>query len=181
MMTLHSAKGLEFPVVFIPGMEDGVFPSMATIVNPEEMTEERRLAYVGITRAKEQLYLIKSSSRMIFGQTSRNRISRFAEEIPPEILERTGDAHVAEVLQRAAASREKRVPKIVPMASSHLSSANKEVLGEYGVGQQVKHNIFGTGLVTKAEKMGGDTMLEIAFDKAGTKILMANFSKLKKL
>ena len=94
MMTLHSAKGLEFPVVFIPGMEEGVFPSMQTIMDPSELSEERRIAYVGITRAKEELYLIKTRERMLFGSTTHNRESRFASEIPNELLEKTGSENV---------------------------------------------------------------------------------------
>ena len=90
MMTLHSAKGLEFPVVFICGMEEGIFPSNMTIMNPGEMDEERRLAYVGITRAKEKLYLVRARDRMLFGSTQHNRPSRFVDEIPQELLERTG-------------------------------------------------------------------------------------------
>ena len=86
MMTLHSAKGLEFPVVFIAGLEEGVFPSIATMMNPDELNEERRLAYVGITRAKEKLYITKAKSRMLMGHTSYNKVSRFVNEIPPELL-----------------------------------------------------------------------------------------------
>lgn len=91
MMTLHSAKGLEFPVVFIAGMEESVFPSIATMMNPDELNEERRLAYVGITRAKEKLYITKAKSRMLMGHTSYNKVSRFVNEIPPELLEYTGE------------------------------------------------------------------------------------------
>ena len=91
MMTLHSAKGLEFPVVFIAGLEEGVFPSIATMMNPDELNEERRLAYVGITRAKEKLYITKAKSRMLMGHTSYNKVSRFVNEIPPEFLNYTGE------------------------------------------------------------------------------------------
>lgn len=91
MMTLHSAKGLEFPVVFIAGLEEGVFPSIATMMNPDELNEERRLAYVGITRAKEKLYITKAKSRMLMGHTSYNKVSRFVNEIPPELLNYTGE------------------------------------------------------------------------------------------
>ncbi len=90
MMTLHSAKGLEFPVVFIAGMEEGMFPSVATMMNPDELNEERRLAYVGITRAKEILYFTKTNSRMLFGSTSYNKGSRFLNEIPDNLLEYSG-------------------------------------------------------------------------------------------
>ena len=82
MMTMHSAKGLEFPCVFLPGFEDGIFPGVQAIYNPEEIEEERRLAYVAITRAKEELMIINADSRIIFGTTNRNKLSRFAKEIP---------------------------------------------------------------------------------------------------
>lgn len=85
MMTMHAAKGLEFPVVFLPGFEDGIFPGMQTIYQPEEMEEERRLCYVAITRAKEELYLLHANSRMLYGSTTRNRVSRFLQDIPEEL------------------------------------------------------------------------------------------------
>ncbi len=89
LMTIHSAKGLEFPVVFLPGWEEGVFPGNAVLYDPSQVEEERRLAYVAITRAREELYLYHAESRMIFGSTSHNRLSRFAEEIPEELIERS--------------------------------------------------------------------------------------------
>ena len=90
LMTLHAAKGLEFPLVWIPGMEEGLFPSMRSLGDPEQLEEERRLAYVGITRAKEHLTLVTAKRRMLFGQTLYGRESRFLKEIPEELLERTG-------------------------------------------------------------------------------------------
>ena len=89
MMTMHSAKGLEFPVVFLPGFEEGIFPGIQAIYNPGELEEERRLAYVGITRAREELYILNADSRMIFGTTNRNKQSRFSGEIPEELIEKT--------------------------------------------------------------------------------------------
>lgn len=95
LMTMHSAKGLEFPVVFLPGFEDGIFPGIQTIYNSENMEEERRLAYVGITRAKEKLYIIKARTRMLFGSTSRNKPSRFLQEIPVDLtLETESTGHI---------------------------------------------------------------------------------------
>ena len=90
MMTIHSAKGLEFPVVFLPGMEEGIFPGIQSMYNPDDIEEERRLAYVGITRAKEKLYISHANMRMLFGSTSRNLPSRFVIEIPDALTERTG-------------------------------------------------------------------------------------------
>ncbi len=178
MMTLHSAKGLEFPVVFIAGMEEGIFPSMATIMNPDELNEERRLAYVGITRAKEKLYLTKAQDRMLFGSTTHNKGSRFVEEIPDNLVELTGNERKFQASPSFGVT-----PSAKP--SYGISSFNKPKAtsssAKYAVGDTVLHKVFGKGMITKAEKMGNDTMLEIAFDKAGTKTLMANFSKMEKI
>ena len=190
IMTLHSAKGLEFPVVFIPGMEDGIFPSMATIMNPEEMNEERRLAYVGITRAKKKLYLIKAKERMLFGSTSRNRQSRFLGEIPEELLERTGEERKFEMpsgfsqglgskVTIGSFAQQKKPSYSVSVGAKPTTGG--QTAQTYNVGDAVLHKVFGKGMITKAEKMGNDTMLEVAFETKGTKTLMANFSKMEKL
>ena len=190
MMTLHSAKGLEFPVVFITGMEDGLFPSNASISNPEEINEERRLAYVGITRAKEKLYLTKTKYRMLFGSTTYNKDSRFLGEIPSELVERTGEGRLR---TSSAFSSSGTGGKIsvgvgkgakpmagVPRAGAYQPPAAKSGI-TYKVGDVVLHKLFGKGMIMTAEKMGNDTLLEIAFDKAGTKKLMANFCKMEKI
>lgn len=173
MMTLHSAKGLEFPVVFIPGMEDGIFPSMQTIIEASELNEERRLAYVGITRAKEKLYLIKTRERMLFGSTTHNRESRFVNEIPSELLEKTGNENVF------AAHRYEYKPETSFDPFAKKKAAAQTSVKKYAVGNTVYHKAFGTGMVLTATPMGSDTMLEIAFDKVGTKTLMANFAKME--
>ena len=182
MMTMHSAKGLEFPVVFIPGMEEGIFPSFSSTMDPEELNEERRLAYVGITRAKEKLYLIKCQSRMLFGSTNRNMPSRFVREIPGEIVELTG---MERKIKEPMANREPYATEKTSSFKGHTEfvkqPAGTAVSASYSVGDMVKHKVFGEGMVVKTERMGNDTMLEIAFDKVGTKILMANFAKLVKL
>lgn len=176
MMTLHSAKGLEFPVVFIPGMEEGIFPSIATVINPSELAEERRLAYVGITRAKEKLYIVKTKERMLFGSTSHNPQSRFVTEIPKNLVETTGHTAYASVK-----------PSQQPATKMNFDPFNKKPAekptqsASYSVGDMVLHKVFGKGMVTKAEPLGNDTMLEVAFDKVGTKILMANFCKMEKI
>ena len=190
MMTLHSAKGLEFPVVCITGMEDGLFPSNASISNPEEINEERRLAYVGITRAKEKLYLTKTKYRMLFGSTTYNKDSRFLGEIPSELVERTGEGRLR---TSSAFSSSGTGGKIsvgvgkgakpmagVPRAGAYQPPAAKSGI-TYKVGDVVLHKLFGKGMIMTAEKMGNDTLLEIAFDKAGTKKLMANFCKMEKI
>ncbi len=175
MMTLHSAKGLEFPVVFIPGMEDGVFPSMATIMEPGELNEERRLAYVGITRAKEKLYLIKTRERMLFGSTTHNRESRFVTEIPSALIDRTGNENP--YANRVTGSHPQQQMQFNPFMKKKPVTA--PTANHYKVGNTVFHKAFGKGLVLNATPMGNDTMLEIAFDKVGTKTLMANFAKME--
>ncbi len=177
MMTLHSAKGLEFPVVFIPGMEEGVFPSMNTIINPSELSEERRLAYVGITRAKEKLYIVKTRERMLFGSTTKNRESRFAAEIPAQLIEKTGNENLHTNVMYNSQQHTKM--NFDPFAKKTTQSVSKSV--KYNVGDMVLHKVFGKGMITSAEPMGSDTMLEVAFDKVGTKTLMANFCKMEKL
>ena len=188
MMTLHSAKGLEFPVVFITGMEDGLFPSIASMMNPEEIGEERRLAYVGITRAKEKLYLTKTRTRMLFGSTTYNKESCFVSEIPDELMERTGERKKTFLYGSAHKDSGKATAVGVPSASG--AAPKKQPFYQkpavksgvtYSVGDTVLHKVFGKGLVMSAQRMGNDTLLEIAFDKAGTKKLMANFCKMEKL
>ena len=191
MMTLHSAKGLEFPVVFIAGMEEGMFPSVATMMNPDELNEERRLAYVGITRAKEILYFTKTNSRMLFGSTSYNKGSRFLNEIPDNLLEYSGGRKqmFTQATSGFASGTGEKVS--VGKLSGSSYSPNKSFGftkppvksgAVFNVGDCVQHKVFGKGMVMKAEKMGNDTMLEIAFDKAGTKTLMANYcSNMKKI
>ena len=191
MMTLHSAKGLEFPVVFITGMEDGLFPSIASMMNPEEINEERRLAYVGITRAKKKLYLTKTRTRMLFGSTAYNKESRFVGEIPDELLERTGeskrfgfDSRQDDFGKNTASFGKTPVGKTpasrTTIGSSYRPPASKAGI-TYSVGDNVLHKVFGRGMVVNAEKMGNDTLLEISFDKVGTKKLMANFCKMEKI
>ncbi|WP_099205286.1 ATP-dependent helicase [Scatolibacter rhodanostii] len=177
MMTVHSAKGLEFPVVFLPGWEEGVFPGMAVIYNPAEVEEERRLAYVAITRAKEELYIFSAESRMVFGSTNRNKTSRFVEEIPSELKENTRS--------REAYVRPVTMPSFGGPAQSQASSRyqplptpNKVSGQTYHAGDQVEHKTFGVGLILTTTPMANDTLLEIAFDKVGTKKIFANFAKL---
>lgn len=178
MMTLHSAKGLEFPSVFIVGMEEGVFPGMQAIYDMNEMEEERRLAYVGMTRAKRNLYLTAAASRMIFGQTNHNRISRFIEEIPDEYKEFFDET---ERRRQNVSYHFEEVPSGRIRTEKTFSAAPQKAQGTvFGVGDRVRHKVFGGGTVLAASPMAGDTMLEIAFDTKGTKKLMANFAKLTK-
>ena len=183
MMTMHSAKGLEFPVVFLPGFEEGIFPGLQAIYDPNEIQEERRLCYVAITRAKESLYLLNADSRMLFGSTSRNRPSRFSLEIPLDLINKTREQDwrkpdlgtkmpVAEIeLRRKSATAAMHFGQVTPPARSG---------NVFKTGDMVQHKTFGKGLVISATPMGNDVLLEIAFEQ-GTKKLMANFARLAKV
>lgn len=190
MMTLHSAKGLEFPVVFIIGMEDGVFPGTQSIYSNDDMEEERRLAYVGITRAKQELYLTNTRTRLMFGSTTHNAPSRFLGEIPDDLTEKTGVTAYSSFRRSAEVEpfrdfgedftsgkpikrgfTQQNVKAAAPAASHET----------YKIGDTVVHKVFGQGVVLSAKSMGNDTLLEIAFEKSGTKKLMANFAKLTKM
>ena len=183
MMTMHSAKGLEFPVVFLPGFEEGIFPGLQAIYDPNEIQEERRLCYVAITRAKESLYLLNADSRMLVGSTSRNRPSRFSLEIPLDLINKTREQDwrkpdlgtkmpVAETeLRRKSATAAMHFGQVTPPARSG---------NVFKTGDMVQHKTFGKGLVISATPMGNDVLLEIAFEQ-GTKKLMANFARLAKV
>ena len=185
LMTMHSAKGLEFPVVFIPGIEEGIFPSYQSIQTPGDIEEERRLAYVGITRAKEQIYLLNATSRMIYGSTNRNKLSRFAEEIPEELVDRTVERSWKQMGPGDKIPSSARENKTVTTNSARSigTSAPKQspAASSLSVGDAVLHKVFGHGLILSATRMGNDTLLEIAFEKVGTKKVFANYAKLKKL
>lgn len=184
LMTLHAAKGLEFPIVFIPGMEDGIFPGNQSLFSEEDLEEERRLAYVGITRAKEKLYLLNARRRMLYGTTSRNSPSRFLREIPMNVV---NDITVRAFTPRGAFTRSAFAEN--PQARSAVTSHKFGQVGyeksgnsaRFDVGDTVRHKAFGTGIILSAKPMGNDVLLEIAFDKAGTKKLMSNFAKLDKV
>ena len=181
LMTIHSAKGLEFPVVFLPGWEEGVFPSGAVLYNPEEVEEERRLAYVAITRAREELYLYHAESRMIFGTTNRNRLSRFAEEIPSELLVRSQSRTWSRPVPTGTARPSVPTAAAKPQPLYKPHPVKPTPAGTYRAGDTVKHKTFGQGMVLSATPMANDTLLEIAFEKVGTKKLFANFARLGKL
>lgn len=186
MMTMHSAKGLEFPCVFLPGFEDGIFPGIQAIYNPDEIEEERRLAYVAITRAKEELMILNADSRIIFGSTTRNKLSRFAKEIPQELTEKTrsnGWKKAGEDIQLFPSRKDARNASIQAARSfgPAFAAQEKKPAGTYRPSDRVRHKTFGEGMIVGAVPMGSDTLLEIAFEKVGTKKLMANFARLEKL
>ena len=228
MMTMHAAKGLEFPVVFVVGAEEGIFPGIRAIGEQEEMEEERRLCYVAMTRAKEKLYLTCASQRMLFGRTSSNRPSRFVEEIPPEHLERTGRSYLSapegeeeswggvpsrtsgyggygsarggyggraastgrspydqrpqydsrsgglggfvQAMERSGGT--KPAAAFRPAAGRPAAVPAGSGTPAFQKGDMVRHKAFGRGMILSVQKMGGDALLEIAFDDVGTKRLM---------
>lgn len=179
MMTLHSAKGLEFENVFIPGMEENLFPGYQSTLNEHEMQEERRLAYVGITRAKKKLVLINAKSRMVFGHTNRNRPSRFLKEIPDELIEVTRRPVVTADLSEMDIPAPKIARQASIAVSRTISAGNVSASSQtYSEGMRVSHNSFGEGTILSITPMGSDNMLEIAFDTVGTKKLMAKFARL---
>ena len=175
MMTMHSAKGLEFPNVFLVGFEDGLFPGMRAIGDVEEMEEERRLCYVAITRAKEKLTISYAKQRMLYGRTNASLPSRFLREIPEDLLERKGGYHNQ---TNQYMSYSAQIPPRAHYFSNTSSTSNKNVYTasmsskvsylELSKGDMVQHTAFGRGLVLSVVKMGGDALLEIAFDQIGT-------------
>ena len=193
LMTLHSAKGLEFPKVYLAGMEDGLFPSYMSITSDnskEELEEERRLAYVGITRAKKELMITSARQRMIRGETQYNKVSRFVKEIPAELLsgEVRGDSmREKREKQQLESMRQKRMtvrqqPFGQGMQARAFATANTaEGSLSYGVGDRVAHMKFGNGTVTAINPGGRDFEVTVDFDTAGTKKMFASFAKLKKL
>lgn len=194
LMTLHSAKGLEFPRVYLAGMEDGLFPSYMTITadDPEEIEEERRLCYVGITRAEEELTLTCARRRMIRGETQYNKMSRFLKEIPVELLS-TGavfDKEVKESARKSAYAQAKQSFQAKPFGGTMPYAASKPVKSfgnptesgpGYGVGDRVRHIKFGDGTVTNLVSGGRDYEVTVDFDIAGVKKMFAMFAKLKKI
>lgn len=177
LMTIHSAKGLEFPNVYISGMEEGIFPGNQSIYGgPEEIEEERRLAYVAITRAKDTLTITKSSNRMLFGSTTRNAESRFLGEIPKELCDIS-----AEMGYSGYGSTYSYASKPInrPASTFNFKSDAAKPSANYKTGMAVEHRVFGEGIIMSAQRVSDDYMLEVNFKGVGPKKLMANFAKLK--
>ncbi len=179
LMTMHSAKGLEFDTVFLVGAEDNIFPSYRSINDPVEMEEERRLAYVAITRAKRMLYITHTSYRVLYGQTMRNRLSTFVREIPDNLIEKSGER----VRQAQSTWRKPEKPDYLAQETAMMAAKPAPVATGvvFAAGDRVKHNVFGQGTVDDAKRMGNDTMLTITFDNGQTKKVMANFARIEKL
>ncbi len=191
MMTIHSAKGLEFDHVFVVGMEDGLFPGIRAIGNAEEMEEERRLCYVAITRARKTLDLTRARQRMLYGRTSSAMASRFLREIPEECIQKKGgvkpqterpatsqtgygngyNTYASNRISAQAAARKEKIQRSTK--SVYTAQPVQSTMLELQKGDTVEHTAFGRGLVVSAMKVGNDALLEIAFDQTGTKRLMA--------
>jgi len=163
LMTLHTAKGLEFPVVFIVGMEDGVFPHMRSLGDPTELEEERRLAYVGITRAQDRLYLTSAWSRMLFGGSNYNPPSRFLTEVPDGLMEKAGKRQRRTASERAAATG----PRTTVDAA------------QIGPGDRVRHDKWGLGTVREVVGSGELAEAEVMFDTQGKKRLLLAWAPLE--
>lgn len=179
LMTMHSAKGLEFKNVYVIGLEENLFPSYQSASSDNEVEEERRLAYVALTRAKERLFLSCAAQRMLFGRTSRNQPSRFLREIPQELMEQKDDA--ASFAQNTRPERPKHT--YTPEIGRNVGTAapTQKTGVAYGVGDLVSHKVFGRGRVVAMTPMGSDTLVEVRFDTKGTKKIMANFAKLVRI
>ena len=174
MMTMHSAKGLEFPNVYLVGFEDGLFPGMRAIGDAEEMEEERRLCYVAITRAKQSLTISHARQRMLYGRTNAAMASRFLREIPEDMVVKKGGFQRANEWASGGQTNWVRPQQAAkPAYTPYTPPKNAPAVPDYNKGDMVDHTAFGRGLVLSVLKMSGDALLEIAFDKVGTKKLMA--------
>ncbi len=203
LMTMHASKGLEFPVVILPGFEEGVFPGIQVMYKPEELEEDRRLCYVAITRAREELFISNAVSRMLYGQTTCNRPSRFLSDIPSHLLEAKdisrrasfdgrpsggfsgGNFGGSRFTPNQSTSRPQPIGGTAkPVGSTakrpSFTAAPAAAACTLQVGDSVSHATFGNGIVVKITPMGNDSLLEINFDKVGTKKIMNNFAKLTK-
>ncbi len=188
LMTIHSAKGLEFPYVFLVGVEEGIFPGEMSRYNPDDIEEERRLAYVGITRAKKELYISHCKERMIFGQTKRPLPSRFIEEMDKSVCEEIDKCRPVQKVEpmnrstiyttRANAQRPASMFETPQAVKKPVQTAGKKT---FAVGDKVNHNVFGQGVVVKVTPIANDSMLEITFEKVGTKKVMANYAPVTKI
>lgn len=187
LMTIHSAKGLEFPVVFMVGLEEGVFPSFRSMTDENEVEEERRLCYVGITRARERLYMTNTHCRTLFGNTTYNRASRFLKEVPAGLIESFNKIETKNISNEKNSIFENKglntnFEGLKPFKLMYGSEMKKAVTNEsYSVGENVEHKKFGIGVITKVEKDVDDFKLEIQFQNSGMKRLMAAFANLKKM
>ena len=178
MMTMHSAKGLEFPTVYIVGMEEGIFPGIRAIGEQAEMEEERRLCYVAITRAERELELVCARQRMIFGRTTANRVSRFVDEIPDEHIEKNipkGYAHKDPSREQQSYAHKRRTYYDTlkgGVAAPAANTAGTAASVSFAVGDSIRHKAFGEGVITKMSPMGGDYLVEINFAQGAKRLML---------
>ena len=191
LMTLHAAKGLEFPVIFLVGMEEGIFPLYRSLSNEKELEEERRLAYVGITRAKRKLYLTNAYSRMLYGRVQRNQPSQFVEEINDDLIkfENADSSSKAKSMNTPFAKAAAQATTFTAQRRAHglKHSAKQESTGTgadkkaWKVGDKVQHKKWGQGMVVSVNGSGNDMELDIAFPNEGVKRLLAQFAPITKV
>jgi len=189
LMTLHSAKGLEFPIVFLPGLEEGIFPSYRSMDEDPEVEEERRLCYVGITRAREELYISASATRTLFGNTSYNKPSRFIKEIPEELIvgvikeekKEYENSYASTYSTKKIFNTNMRTDFSAKMGGVSMGTGTvvNTDLSQFQTGTCVVHRKFGPGIIASVEPEGDDLKLEILFEKAGMKRLMAKYAQLE--
>ena len=197
LMTVHSAKGLEFPVTILPGMEEGIFPSAQALMEPAEIEEERRLAYVAITRAKQELYILYSARRLLYGRTAYNEVSRFINDIPASLIDSKAperrfferDPYPEESvfsgytpgIPRVYVSRGEAVYRGNAASASSFSISRGRTPAEvFEEGDRVVHPTFGGGEIISVKKIGPDTLYEVAFDTVGTKKIMGTYAKFRR-
>ncbi len=194
LMTMHAAKGLEFPVVFLPGFEDGIFPGIQTMFIPEEIEEDRRLCYVALTRAKQELVITTAQSRLLYGSTTRNRPSRFLQDIPESLLKqhtavsyyqpRSFSSGLSSTSYTSSFTTPAKTTKVHPISGGGISATHSTATTDtesWKVGDVVSHKAFGVGNIQAVQPMGNDTLLTIQFEKVGQKKVMATFAKLKRV
>ena len=176
LMTLHAAKGLEFPIVFLGGLEEGLFPHSRTLMNPEEVEEERRLAYVGITRAEKELYISNATTRTVFGRTSSYLPSRFIDEIPEELVDGL------RAKRKVPDDIKRHVPQHMSVTSRPVTKpiVRNEVIADWKVGDTAIHSKWGNGKVINVAGEGAGMKLTIEFPTQGVRVVMAKFAPVKK-
>ena len=176
LMTLHAAKGLEFPIVFLGGLEEGLFPHSRTLMNPEEIEEERRLAYVGITRAEKELYISNATTRTVFGRTSSYLPSRFIDEIPEELVDGL------RAKRKVPDDIKRHVPQHMSVTSRPVTKpiVRNEVIADWKIGDTAIHSKWGNGKVINVAGEGAGMKLTIEFPTQGVRVVMAKFAPVKK-